>query len=155
MRNVWNLMIKMINVWYLSEKVVVFVKTKCLISRNVNLNWNVSKRMPLCHVRILRNLIRVRVGVSTVSPIKFDFILIDSADVPTFKKLSMSWVGHTKHYTQWHTFWINTKAPFQDPWIHTTKTLPSLISLMCCRMRVTMNSIVFSCPIVSMEEHRV
>ncbi len=36
MRNVCNLMIKMINVSYLSEKVVVFVETKCLVSRNVN-----------------------------------------------------------------------------------------------------------------------
>ena len=32
MRNVWNLVIKMINVSYLSEKVVLFVETKCLVS---------------------------------------------------------------------------------------------------------------------------
>ena len=33
---------------------------------------------------------RVRVGISTTSPIKFDWILMDSVDVPTFfKKLSM------------------------------------------------------------------
>ncbi len=36
MRNVCNLIIKMINVCYLYEKVVVFVQTKCLVSGNVN-----------------------------------------------------------------------------------------------------------------------
>ncbi len=85
-----------------------------------------------------------------------DCILMDSTDVPTFfKKLSMTWVGHTKHSTLGHTFWINTKAPFQTPSIHTVKTLPSPISLLCCRMRSVMNSIVFSCLIVSMEARGV
>ena len=84
MRNVWNLMIKMINVFYLSEKVVVLVETKCLVSRNVNfeLGWRPSR--------------------------------LDSTDVPTFFKKSsivFDTVGRT-HKTlhpsrSWFCFFVH------------------------------------------------
>ena len=54
----------MINMCYLSEKVWYFVETKCLVSNTWTLNWNISKRISLCHVRIRRNLVGIR-GLDT------------------------------------------------------------------------------------------
>ncbi len=73
------------------------------------------------------------------SPITLTCILMDSVEDPTFfKKPSIAYAGHTKHFTQGNSFWMSTKANLRAPSIHTTKTLSSPISLMCCTMRAAM-----------------
>ena len=56
-------MIRMINVLYLSEKVVVFCGNQMFSFQNVTFELKYIKRIPLCHVRIRGNLVRVGVRV--------------------------------------------------------------------------------------------
>ncbi len=56
------------------------------------------------------------ISEAVTSPMTLTCILIDSTEDPTFfNKLSIPWVGHTKHCTQGHSFWISTKTPLHVP----------------------------------------